>query len=102
MPSVSTLLGQTIADQRFHTMIIRAEASQLHLFSVLDLLGVTVAPFNRHVGVRIGVYQDIECAVPVQDRKKRNGGGDLAEDGLDLVLDFLLGFLDDFWLALSA
>ena len=64
MPSVSTLLGQTIADQRFHTMIIRAEASQLHLFSVLDLLGVTVAPFNRHVGVRIGVYQDMNVQSP--------------------------------------
>lgn len=82
-------------------MVIRAEASQLHLFSVFDLLGVTVAPFNRHVGVRIGVYKDVERAIPVQDRKKRNRGGDLAEDGLDLVLDFLLGFLDDFRLVVS-
>lgn len=82
-------------------MVIRAEASQLHLFSVFDLLGVTVAPFNRHIRVRIGVYQDVERAIPVQDRKKRNRGGDLAEDGLDLVLDFLFGFLDDFRLVVS-
>lgn len=83
-------------------MVIRAEASQLHLFGVFDLLGVTVAPFNRHVGVCIGVYQDVEGAIPVQDRKKRDRGGNLAEDGLDLVLDFLFCFFDGFWLGVSA
>lgn len=83
-------------------MIICAEASQLHFLGVLDFFGVTVAPFDRHFGVRIGVYQDVEGAVTIQDRKKSDGGGDLAENRLNLVLDFFFGFLDGGWLGISA
>lgn len=75
-------------------MIICTKASQLHLFGVLDLLGVTVAPFHRHFGVRIGVDQDVEGAVAVQNGEEGNGRGDLAEDCLDFVLDLFFGLLD--------
>jgi len=75
-------------------VIIRTKASQLHLFGVLDLFGVTIAPFNRHFGVRIGVDQDVEGAVAVQNGEEGNGRGDLAEDCLDFVLDLFFGLLD--------
>jgi hypothetical protein len=46
-------------------MIAGAEASQLHLFSILDLLCVTVAPLYRNVRVRISINEYVEGAVPV-------------------------------------
>lgn len=88
------LISQTIADQRLNPVIICTKASQLHFFGVLDLLGVTVAPFNRHFGVCIGVDQDVEGAVTVKDGEESNGRGDLAEDCLDFVLDFFFGLFD--------
>jgi len=89
-----TLISQAIADQRLDPVIICTKASQLHLFSILDFLSVTVAPFNRHFGVRVGVDQDVEGAVSVQNGEKRNGGGNLAENCLNFILDFLFGLLD--------
>lgn len=89
-----TLISQAIADQRLDPVIICTKASQLHLFSILDFLSVTVAPFNRHFGVRIGVDQDVEGAVAVQNGEEGNGRGDLAEDCLDFILNLFFGLLN--------
>lgn len=77
-------------------MVICAEASELHLLGVFDLLRVAVAPFDRHFRVCVRIYEHIECAIPIENRKEGHGGGDLSEDGLDFVLDLFLGFLDRF------
>lgn len=38
-----------IADKGIDPVITRTETPQLHLFAVLDLLCITIAPFHRHV-----------------------------------------------------
>lgn len=62
------LFAQAIADESFHSMITRAEASQLHLFAIDDFLGVGIAPFDRHIAVGICVHENIESAVALQLR----------------------------------
>ena len=75
-------------------MIARAKTPQLHLFPILNLLGVAVPPFHRHLRVRVRVDEDVEGAVAgIELGQKGHGGGDLAEDGLDLELDFLFRLL---------
>lgn len=74
-------------------MIVRAEAPQLHLLAVLDLLRVAVAPFDGHFRVSIGVDEDVEGAVPVENREEGHGRRDLSEDRLDLFLDLFLCLL---------
>lgn len=74
-------------------MVARTEAPKLHLLPVLDLLGVTVAPLQRNLRVRVGIYKDIERAVSIQLRQESNRGSNLPKDGLDLVLDLFLRFL---------
>lgn len=71
-------------------MITCAKTPQLHLLPVLDLLGITIPPFYRYIGVCVCVDKDIECAVPVELWEEGYGGGDLSEDRLDFGLDFLL------------
>lgn len=75
-------------------MVIRTEASQLHLLRVFDLLCIAVAPFNRHFGVCIGVDKHVKGAVTVQYREECDGRRDLAENRLYLVLDLLLRLLN--------
>ena len=74
-------------------MITRTKTPQLHLFPVLDLLGIAIAPFQRYFRVCVCIDQDIERAIAIELWEKGNGCGDLAEYGLDLVLDLLLRFL---------
>ena len=75
-------------------MIARAETPQLHLLPVFNLLGVAIAPLHRHLRVGVRVDQDVERAVArIELRKEGHGGGDLAENGLDLKLDVLLRLL---------
>lgn len=75
-------------------MIARAKTPQLHLLPVLNLLGVAIPPFHRDLRVRVRVNQDVERAVArVELGEEGHGGGDLAEDGLNLELDFLFRFL---------
>lgn len=74
-------------------MITRAKTPQLHLLRILDLLRVAVAPLHRHLGVGIRVHEDVERAVALELREEGDRGCDLAEDGLDFVLDFLLCLL---------
>lgn len=64
---------------------------QLHPFPALNLLGVAVPPLHRHLRVGVGVHQHVEGAVAGQLREEGHRRGDLAEDGGDLGLDFLLG-----------
>jgi hypothetical protein len=90
--SISPSISESVADKRVHTMTVRAKAPQLHLFAVLDLLRITVAPFYGDFRVGVSVDEDVEGAVSVQDREEGHGCGDLAEDRLNLVLDFFLGF----------
>lgn len=80
-------------------MVARAETPQLHLLPIPDLLGIAVAPFYWDVRISVGVDQNVECAVPVQLRQEGDGGGDLAEYGLDLRLDLLFRFLRQ-WLVI--
>jgi hypothetical protein len=72
-------------------MVAGAEAAQLDLFAVDNLLGVTVAPFHGHLAVGVGVDEDVEGALVGQLGEEGDGGCDLAEDGGDLVLDLLFG-----------
>lgn len=75
-------------------MIARAETPQLHLLPVFNLLRVAIAPLHRHLRVGVRVDQDVERAVArIELRKEGYGGGDLAENGLDLQLDVLLRLL---------
>ena len=83
-----------VADQRFHAVVVGAETPELHFLGILDFLGVAVAPFDGDFGVSVSVHQDIECAVAIEDGQEGHGGGDLSEDGLDFVLDFLFGLFN--------
>ena len=84
-------------------MIARAETPQLHLLPILNLLGVAVSPFHRHLRVRVRVDQDVERAIArVELGKEGHGGRDLAEDGLDFELDLLFGFLGGCFGSISA
>ena len=85
------LVGQPIADQRVDPVVARAEAAQLHALAVGDLLGVAVAPLDRHLAVGVGVDEHVEGAVAVELRQERHRRRDLAEDGGDLGLDLGLG-----------
>ena len=77
-------------------MVVGAEASKLDLLGVFNLLGITVAPFHRYIGVCVSVHEDVECAVAVENGEEGDRGSDLAENRLDLFLDFLLGLLGGF------
>lgn len=57
--------GESIANQCLHAVVVRAKASQLDFFCILDLLGVAVAPFDGNFGVCVGIYEDIKRAVAV-------------------------------------
>src|SRR5271170_5812998 len=65
-------IRQPVADHSVDAVITRTETPQLHFFSVLDLLRITVPPLDRHVRVSIGIYQDINCAIPIQHWKERH------------------------------
>lgn len=87
-------IRKPVADQCFHTVVVGAETPELHFLGVLDLLSVAVAPFHGDLGVGVGVHQDVECAVAVEDGQEGHGSGDLSEDGLNFVLDFLFGLFN--------
>ena len=75
-------------------MIARAETPQLHLFPILNLLGVAISPLHRHFRVRVRVDQDVEGAIArIELREEGYGSCDLAEDGLDFELDLLFRLL---------
>lgn len=74
-------------------MISSAETPQLHLLPVLDLFGVAISPLYRNVRISVSVDKDVESAIAIELWEEGHGGGDLSENGLDLGLDFLLGFL---------
>lgn len=76
-------------------MIARAETSQLHLFAILNLLGVTVTPLQGNLGVGVGIDEDIEGAISIQHGQEGHRGCDLSEDGLNFSLDFGLSLF--FW-----
>ena len=84
-------------------MIARAETPQLHFLPIFNLLGVAISPFHRHFRVRVRVDQDVEGAVArIELWQEGHGGCDLAEDGLDLELDLLFGFLGGWLRSVSA
>ncbi len=78
-------------------MVTRTETPQLDLLPVLDLLRIAIAPLQRHLRVRISVDEDVERTIAVQHRQERHRRRDLPEDGLDLVLDLLLGLFGRRW-----
>lgn len=47
-------------------MIACAEAPQLHLFAILDFLGVAVTPFEGDFGICVCIDKYVECAVAVK------------------------------------
>jgi len=73
-------------------MIACAEAPQLHLFAIFDLLRITVSPLHWHIGVGVGVDKHIESAVAIQHRQKGYRCCDLPKNGLNLRLNLCLGF----------
>jgi len=74
-------------------MITRTEAPKLHFLPILDLLRIAVAPLHWHIGVCIGVYQNVECTVTIELWEECDRGRDLPEDRLDFFLDLLFGLL---------
>lgn len=72
-------------------MIRCAEPSQLHPLPVLNLLGIRISPLDGHLAVGVGVDEHVEGAVAVELGEECDARGDLAEDGGDFGLDFLLG-----------
>lgn len=71
-------------------MIVRTKTPQHDLFGILDLLGIAVAPLERDLGVGVGVDEDVEGAVAVEHGEEGDGAGDLAEEGLDLLVDVVV------------
>lgn len=67
VPSTNSL-RQPIAHQRIDLVIARAEAPQLHLLGILDLLRITVTPFHRHLGVGVCIDEHVERAVTLELR----------------------------------
>jgi hypothetical protein len=66
------------------------EAAQHHFLSVLDFFGVGITPFERDFGVGVCVDEHVEGTVPIEHGEERHGCSDLAEEGLDLLLDVFL------------
>lgn len=93
-PSSRHLISQSVADKRADTVVVGAEAAELDLLSVLDLLGVTVTPLHGDIRVGIGVDENIECAIAIENGEEGDRGSNLAENGLDLFLDFLLSLFN--------
>jgi len=74
-------------------MTIRAKTPQLHLLPILNLLRIAISPLQRHFAVGICIHQHVECAICAIERgEEGHGGGDLAEERLDLGLDLGVGF----------
>ena len=75
-------------------MVRRAEASQLHLFSILNFSGIAVSPFDWHLRISIRVYKDVEGTIAcIELRQKGDRCGNLAENGLNLLLNLLFRFV---------
>lgn len=79
-----------VAHQSIHSVVTGTKASQLHFLPVPNFFSVAITPFDWHIRVCICIYKDIECTGAVQLRKKGHRRGYLAEDSLDLGLDFFL------------
>ena len=79
-------------------MITRAKPPQPHRFrprprGACDLLGVAVAPFDGDFGIRVGVDEHVEgVGVLGELREEGDGGGDLAEEGLDFLVGLFVCF----------
>jgi len=96
---VSTQLWQSsgsqhspVAYERVNAVVARGEVPQLYLFTICDFLGVTVSPLHRYIGIGIGIYKYVECAITVQHRQKSHGSCNLTKDCLYLGLYLSLGF----------
>lgn len=63
--SIQGLIRQSVANESANTMVVGAEATQLHLFGILDLFSITISPLHGHFRVRVSVNQHIEGAVSV-------------------------------------
>jgi hypothetical protein len=87
------LVTNPIANQSINLMITGTKTPQLHLLPILNLLRITVSPLHRYLTIRICIYQYIKSTVSIEFGEKCYGSSDLAEDGLDLGLDFCFGFL---------
>lgn len=47
-PSAAHSISQPVADESANSVVVCAEASELDLLCVLDLLGITVAPLHGY------------------------------------------------------
>lgn len=75
-------------------MITCTETPQLHLLAIFNFPCIAIAPLHRHIRVRIRIHQHIEGAITrIKLRQERDRRCDLPEDGLDLLLNFLLRLL---------
>lgn len=89
-PSTCHLISQSVADKRANTVVVGAEAAELDFLGVLDLLSIAVTPFHRDIRVSIGVDEDVESAIAIENGEEGDGGSNLAENGLNLFLNLLL------------
>jgi len=63
--SIQCLICQSVANESTNTVVVRAEATQLHLFGILDLFSITISPLHGYFRVRVSVNQHIEGAVSI-------------------------------------
>lgn len=85
------LIGLLVRDHALHLVNTGGEATELHLLTVHDVPGIGILPLLRDDGRLVGVHQQIEAAGFVKEGEEGNRRGDLADDGLNLVVNFLDG-----------
>ena len=92
-PGDGSRVAEAVAHDGVDAMVRGAEAAQLDVLAVCNLLCVRVAPLDGHVRVGVCVHEHVEGAVAAELGQEGDGSGDLAEDGGDLCLDLGLGLV---------
>ena len=93
-PHPTNLFPNPVTNQSINFMITCRKTPQLHLLTVLYLFRIAISPLQRHLAIRIRIHENIKRAVAFQLREEGYACRNLAEDGLDLRLDFNFGFFD--------
>jgi hypothetical protein len=70
-----------------------AERPEANLLLIIDVLWSAFFPSSRHIHITVTVHEKIKSASILQERKESYAGCNLANNGLYLVLDFLVALL---------
>ena len=85
------LICLLVRDHALHLVNAGGEATELHLLTVHNVPGIGILPLLWHDGRLVRVHQQIEAAGFVQEGEEGNRRGNLADDGLNLIVNFLDG-----------